>query len=300
MKFAISLLLGAWVLFSFSGCSEMIQSLRNESAAIDEEVDRDREEGEGEIYGYKPKSLTGLSANNVRSHEPPVQRNYGRRLASLGAESDSASAPSKMPEYSGSGRRMTRADFIDKEAKENSLWDAQGQNNYLFSHNRRREAGDLVTVEIEKELRREIQYQLWMTLPPELRKVKRNLASTGEDAVKNVASSSVQDPNAPLNKQVKDAAAAASKSQEEKAKDQAEEAAKANLATNGKDDDTVQMEVVESLGNGLVRMVGQKRVIYKGASRVIEVMALVNNKDIDDSNRLKSSAMLDMQTQVVQ
>lgn len=279
MRYAIPLVLGFWVLFTFSGCAEMIQSLRDESAAIDQEIDRDREDGEGAIYGYKPKTLTGISANNTRSYEPPVQRRYGRRLASLAEES--GPAPSA-PEYS-APRRYTKADFVDREASENSLWDAQGQSNYLFSHNRRREPGDLVTIDVEKELRREIQYQLWMTLPPEMRRVKRAPASTGTDAVKNAA-----------------AAADANKSQEERNKDAAEEAAKTNLALNGKDDDIVRMEVVENLGNGLVRMVGQKRVIYKGASRIVEVMALVNNKDIDDNNRLKSSALLDMQTQVVQ
>lgn len=295
MKIAIPLILGFWVLFTFSGCSEMIQSLRNESAAIDEEVDRDRDETE--IYGYKPKSLKGLSANNVNSYEAPIQRNYGRRLASAAVSDDEGGSPSRMPEYS--ARRMTRQDFIDREVQENSLWDGQGQNNYLFSHNRRREAGDLVTVDIEKDLRREIQYQLWMTLPPELRKTKRNLASAAEDTVKNVASATA-DPNNPNSEAKKDAAKDALKSGEEKAKDAAEEAAKANISPNGKDDDTVKMEVVETLGNGLVRMVGQKRVVYKGAARVVEIMALVNNKDIDDNNRLKSSALLDMQTQVVQ
>jgi flagellar basal body L-ring protein FlgH len=60
------------------------------------------------------------------------------------------------------------------------------------------------------------------------------------------------------------------------------------------------MEVVESLGNGIVRVTGQKRVIYRGVSRVVEVTALANNKDIDDGNRVKSSAFLDMKTQVIQ
>jgi hypothetical protein len=35
-------------------------------------------------------------------------------------------------------------------------------------------------------------------------------------------------------------------------------------------------------------------------TRIVEVMALVNNKDVDDGNRVKSSAFLDMKTQVIQ
>lgn len=282
MKFAFSLMLGLWALFTFSGCS-MMESLRNESAAVDAEADRDRDRandladrGDEQVAAARPRVLRGLSANNVPNVDPPLARGYGRRLASL-ADDAGAAAGEAQQEF----HRATRADFIDKEARENSLWDAQGQNNYLFSNNRRRETGDMITADVEKELKREIQYQLWMTLPPEQRKVKRAPASAG-----------VLDPAA--------AAKDAAKTSEDKAKDAAAEAAKTNMAATSKEDDLVRMEVVESLGNGVVRVNGQKRVIYRGVSRVVEITALVNNKDVDDSNRVKSSAFLDMKTQVIQ
>jgi flagellar basal body L-ring protein FlgH len=227
-----------------------------------------------------------MSANNVPSLNPPVVRGYGRRLSSLGDSapiSDGGGAgAAAAPEF----RRVTRQDFIDSSPGENSLWDDQGQNNYLFSHNRERQPGDLVSADVEKELKREIQYQLWMTLPPEQRRVKRLPASTtaakpGEEAKPATA-------------------AAPEKPADEKARDAAEDAAKTNLASGGKEDDLIRMEVAESLGNGLVRVVGQKRVIYRGVARVVEVMALVNGKDVDDNNRVKSSAFLDMKTQVIQ
>ena len=276
MKFAFSFMLGLWALFAFSSCS-MMESLRDESAAVDAEVERDRSNDEGrqetDVYANKPRILRGLSANNVNSFDTSTPRGYGRRLAAAAQEA----ADSGQQEF----RRATRADFVDREMRENSLWDAQGQSNYLFSNNRRRETGDMVTAEVEKELRREIQYQLWMTLPPEQRRMKQrapaSLAETAKDAVKD-----------------------ATKTTEDKAKDAAEEAAKTNMAATSKDDDVVRMEVVESMGNGLVRVVGQKRVIYRGVSRVVEVMALVNNKDVDDSGRVKSSNFLDMKAQVTQ
>lgn len=287
MKAAVSLVIGIWLLFSFSGCSEMINSLRQENADIEADLERDREQKEGEIYGYKPKNLSGVSANNVRSQEPPVARNYGRKLSSLKPAVDGGEPAM------GAVRRATRDDFVDK-GNENSLWDSQGQNNFLFSHNRRRESGDMVSADIEKELRREIQFQLWMTLPPEQRRLKRSPAGSASDSVKT-ASAAPGEAGADSKAKAKP-----EKGQDEKAKDAAEEAAKTNLAQNGKDDDIIRMEVVENLGNGLVRVVGQKRVIYRGVSRVVEVMALANNKDIDDNNKVKSSTFLDMQTQVVQ
>lgn len=284
MKNFFSLFLFAGLAVFSSGCADMINSLREESAAIDRDLDRDGEEGDDDsTYAYKPRTLNGLTANNVQSVEPKVVRGYGRKLSSI----EDGALPGNST--SGGYRRITKEDFRDTAVGENSLWDGQGQENYLFTHNKQREPGDLVTVDVEKELKREIQYQLWMTLPPEQRRIKRNPASSadanklGPDGKPVAAADKVQD-----------------KATEERAKDAAEEAAKTNLASGGKEDDVVRMEVAENLGNGLVRMVGQKRVIYRGQTRVVEVVSLVNGRDIDQNGRVKSSAFLDMKTQVIQ
>jgi flagellar basal body L-ring protein FlgH len=286
MKFSYSLLLGAWVLFAFSGCGELMKSLRQESREVDQQADQDRQAGEDGAAGYQAKPLHGLSANNIAQYDPPAPRAYGRHLSAVAADVAAEAPPEE------GYKRVTRDDFVDKEAHENSLWDGQGQNNYLFSNNRRRESGDVVTADVEKELRREIQYQLWMTLPPEQRRGKRKPASsatagadgTATDAVTGTAAGAAKGPD---------------KGADAKAKDAAEEAAKTNMAPT-KDDDLIRMEVVENMGNGMMRVLGQKRVVYRGVSRVIEVAALVNNKDIDDGNHAKSSQFLDMKAQVIQ
>lgn len=290
MRFFFTLTLSLWALFTFSGCGGLLDGLRAESAAIDREAGIDQDEEYDRPADYKPKTLRGLSANNVNAYDPPVQRGYGRRLAS--ATNDDSFAPA-----GGGGdsravapvpqRRYTRQDFVDSNASENSLWDSQGQENFLFTHNRQAQPGDLVTVDVDKELKREIQYQLWMTLPPDQRR-KRKPASV--DGAK--PADGAQAAAAP--------AAEANKSADEKNRDAAEEAAKTNIASGGKDDDVVRMEVAENLGNGIMRLVGQKRVIYRGVARIVEVTSLVNNKDVDSSGRVKSSAFLDMKTQVIQ
>lgn len=282
MNRGLRLLFCLLTVISTARCSDMINSLRQENDAIDAaERDRDGSAEVAEESAPRKRTLDVPSANTTDSYAPPVRRNYTRRLASLNSSGDDAgygvSADGSSPEH-----RVRREDFIDKGADGNSLWDSQGQNNYLFTNNRRREQGDLLTVDVEKELRREIQYQLWQTLAPEDRRIRRS------DSVSNVASA----PSSPDS--------SAGKSTLEKNKDAAEEAAKSNLMQNGKDDDIIRMEVAENVGNGLVRLSGQKRVIYHGIAHVIEVDALVNNKDIDDMNHLKSSSFLDMQTRVAQ
>jgi flagellar basal body L-ring protein FlgH len=256
----------------------MISSLRQESRQVDEEADRDRDTSNDTAQNYRPKTLNGLSANNVPDYKAPTSRIYGRKApANDDAQDD------------GAYHRVTRDDFVDKAQGENSLWDGQGQNNYLFTNNRRRDAGDVITADVDKELRREIQYQLWMGLAPEQRRSRRAPAQTASDSTTSTAAAPAQ-PGTPPPPQ----------GAETKAKDAAEEAAKTNMAPSSPGDDVIRMEVVESLGNGLMRILGQKRVVYRGVSRIVEVAALINNKDIDDGNHTKSSNFLDMKAQVIQ
>lgn len=278
-----------WVLsvvFSFVACGDMLRSLRQESLEADQSAAADGDSERDTAVAAKPKRYNGLSANNSNSYDPPVRRNYGGRgLASLDVDKEAPVAAAS--------KRYTRDDFKDKNPSENSLWDSQGQSNYLFANNRKREVGDAITVDVERELKREIQYALWQTLPPEQRKV-RKLASMSDSADPN-NSSAKKDLKNPAK-----AMADAGKSALEKGKDAAEEAAKTNIQSGGKEDDIVRMEVAESVGNGMVRLVGTKRVIYRGVAKSVEVVALVNSKDIDDNNHLKSGTFLDMQTQVVE
>lgn len=292
MRFSLSLILGLWVLFTFSSCGDMLAGLRRDAREVDEEAEKDRDgsaNAEQAAQNYKPRTLNGLSANNVSQYDPPAARAYGRKLAGRMADD----APAADQAY----HRVTRDDFVDRAQGENSLWDGQGQSNYLFANNRRRETGDVITADVEKELRREIQYQLWMSLPPEQRRVKRAPAGAAQnagDSVTNAAAAAAKDAAGDAAKK-----AGADKGVEAKAKDAAEEAAKQNMAPTA-GDDVIRMEVVESMGNGLMRVMGQKRVVYRGVSRVVEVAALIHNKDIDDGNHAKSSNFLDMKAQVVQ
>lgn len=285
----------------FNGCSGMIRSLQQES----DEADRPngnapKQASYREEPTYQPRTLRGLSANNNHSYDPPVQRAYNRAPASAptgdGDDGGEGYGGNQAPRNSGnlsSTRRMTRSDFVDGNEKENSLWDAQGQDNYLFTHNDRRELGDVVSVDVERDLKREIQYALWMNLPPEQRRVKKSSANRG------VASTTKdKDPKKnPTEKDAKAAVADAGKSETEKNKDAAEEAAKTNMESG---DDNVRMEVVAQESGGMVRLLGQKRVIYRGVSRVVEIVALAKGRDIDETGRVKSSNFIDTKTQVIQ
>ena len=64
--------------------------------------------------------------------------------------------PQMKREYKGGKRRMTREDFIDKADEEGSLWHDVGQTNFYFIKNKVYHLGDVLTININEELRKEI------------------------------------------------------------------------------------------------------------------------------------------------
>lgn len=181
-----------YISFAFTACGDLLRSLRQESLAADgidpEEQDRKREQRLAEEE-YKPRRLDGVSANNNPNYNLSARREYARQPASVQGEDGGSEEPAP--------RRFTRNDFVDSAANENSLWNGQGQNNYLFTQNRKNEVGDLVTVEVERDLRRDIQvserphcrrisanrkrksivmWRVWMgKMPPLVRRIKHKM-----------------------------------------------------------------------------------------------------------------------------
>jgi hypothetical protein len=280
------------VLSLLSGCSGMLDSLREESEEAEREAQR--EEAFNNL-SEKPRRARGLSANSTESYGSPSQRRRKNNFDDDGFDSRAAAIRERNesdpdaaePEIRPERRRYSRSDFVDGNTAENSLWNSQGQNNFYFSQNNRFDNGDLVIINVDRALKREIQYALWKSLPAEQRRIqkKRSPASgdgKGDDAAKKKA-----------------AEQATAKSSEQDERDAAEEAAKSSLGAE-KDGDLIRMEIVENLGNGLVRLMGEKRVIYRGRPKFVEVSALVRGNEIDGQSRANSKSFLDMRTRVIQ
>lgn len=288
LEIAFTLALAFFSLFLLSGCSGMLDSLKEESEEVAREEKREEEYNRGAFAKTKER-YRGLSANSVDEYGPQVRRarerakDAGDDFEGLGREMEkNVDAASDLPR-----RRYSRADFIDNSNGDSSLWNSQGQGNFYFARNSRFESGDLVVVTVDRALRREIQYALWKSLPAEQRRIRRKPSSV-DDAKKDA-------------KTVAGAAAAAgvgNKEADEKLA--AEEAAKSSLGAGDKDIDLIRMEIMENLGNGLVRLQGQKRVIYRGRPKFVEVSGLVRGKDIDDQARVNSKTFLDMRSRAVE
>ncbi len=256
------------------GCGGLLDDLREES--IEVERDARAEVKRKEVYGLQ-RSPAGASANNVRDYAAHSNE-YGIALRDRGEENFRAG---NLPK-----RRYTRKDFIDLAQNENSLWSSTGQNNYYFSQNKRFDPGDLVVVTVERGLRREIQYRLWRSLPVEMRKFRRRKREKRSKEGEEFKRSRLERSIASASERI------------EQTKDELDKLSGGRLSRD-KGDDMLRMEIIENMGNGLVRMIGQKRVIYRGHPKFVEVSALIRSRNIDSSSKAQSSKFLDQKARVV-
>ena len=175
--------LGIVSCFALSGCGGVLDSLREES----EEAEREsrREEAFYNAGSARPRGSRGLSANTISDYGT-VEGNRARARADDAFEDVQERVKGAAEE---TRRRYSRADFVDGQSNENSLWNAQGQSNYYFAQNNRFDNGDLVIVSVDRSLKRDIQYALWKSLPADQRRIKRKPAS--ED-LKNAADKAKQ------------------------------------------------------------------------------------------------------------
>ncbi|MGE4232173.1 MAG: flagellar basal body L-ring protein FlgH [Bacteriovoracia bacterium] len=169
-------------------------------------------------------------------------------------------------------KRITKEDFIIESAKnENSLWNDDGQTNFFFVKNKIKMPGDLVTVVIEDDLRKDMVEEFRKLLPPEYRKAKYRVPGLSKADVKKEGST----PGSEAPTEVQNSRDLAS-------------------------EDKLTAEVLERYPNGNLRIRGIKRVPFRKKDRDVEVTAIVRSADVADDDSVKSSRFFEHKVDLYQ
>lgn len=164
--------------------------------------------------------------------------------------------------------RVTKQDFLTEGMRnENSLWAEDGQNNYLFARNKLKMPGDLISVILEDDLRKDMINAVRKLLPAELRdqdiKVPGLTKTTGSSSESTRAVAQ-------------------------------EGGSTGDLSA----DDTITAEVLERYPNGNVRIRGMKRVPLKRHSLDVEFVSIVRSADISEQDVVRSSKFFEQRVEV--
>lgn len=246
MKSKFILFLASMLLIS--GCSRFVSNYHKQ---FDEEEDKRREFEPDTTDKFsmfrnkkKPKVAPEQSTNteNTPNMDPIVKRNYQE-------------APQ---------RRVSVDDLADN-GSDGSLWQGQGQNNFLFAKNSQKKLGDIVVFKVMSKLKNEITTELSRAYPEKKVKKKKN-DKTPSDETK---------------------------------KEEDGETAKNAEESGDKVFDLVSGVVVEEINKDHLLVRGRKDVLYQERKRKVEIEAMVSRKDIADDDGVMSSNFLESNVSVL-
>lgn len=250
-----------------SGCGA-IRSLRNE-AYNDEQMEMEKEAhqlayGDKNMYRRKPlpPPVTVLDKNIGAGHGSPID------LSGIRAKS----------------ARVNRSDFEKAAAQnENSLWKDDGQSNFLFSANKQRAPGDLISIEVEPDLKRDIVREFGKTVPDDERDAMAIPGYTKEKSPNRAVASAVDKTSA-------NGTATAPAEEGDAKKTSTDVGASRSGEPEISDTPTfITGEILQRFPNGNILMRAVKRIPYGDHARTMEVTGIVKESDIGEDGVVKSS-----------
>ena len=164
----------------------------------------------------------------------------------------------ELPVTTGSVRRATRNDFVDRSQDSGSLWSSSGESNFFFSKNRARSPGDVLEITIESEMLRDIQAEVRRTLTHDEVDHELNLLESAR--AKRSEKDAAEGAETPLRLENVDWAS----------------------VIPVKTGDSFLVEVLERHQNGNYKIRGSKRVPYRNAMKLMNLIGVVRGADISD------------------
>jgi len=241
---------------------------------------------------------TPRNQNNINDREPSSSNDQA-----VAEELDAADdhVRSKIEENRGlsvskyvQGDRATREDFYDKTPGDGSLWTGENDSNYFYSKTKVRASGDIVSVKVEDELVRHVGEEIKKSLSPAEQEVemalylKNNSAAKDNkdlEAYRNVASDDLKTVDA---EEVK--------SRMEKAVRWSQVDLSKTISLKPSED--FRAEIIDRFPNGNYKIRATKRILYRGSSKLVSMVAVAPAADFDDTDTIKSGKLYEYKVRV--
>lgn len=240
-------------------CSSYIEGLHNSY-----EKDEQRKQGLNSRNGNNEDSLeifrskTGSNSSNqgsgiVKNETPSILRKYSDGTTSK--------------------ERVKAKDLVDNSS-DGSLWSGNNPNNFLFTNDNRKTAGDIVQISVMAKLKNEITMELKKSFPDNPYEGKIADLSEGKDKEKDKEKEKDKD----------------------KKKDETSSGG-SSLGENGQE--KISGIIAEEISREHLLVKGRKSVLFKNRKRIVEVQALVSRKDINEANIISSDAIIENSVRVI-
>jgi flagellar basal body L-ring protein FlgH len=192
------------------------------------------------------------------------------------------------------GDRVTRNDFYDNAPNDGSLWANENDGNYFFTKGKVHTVGDIVSVKLEEGFIRQFAEEIKKTLTPAEQEVEMALYLKNTEGAKND-----QDLKAYRNvasDDLRSSEAEEVKSRMEKAVRWSQVDLSKAIAVNPNEE--LRAEIIDRFQNGNFRIRATKRVLYRGSSKVVSLLAVAPSADFDEKDTINSGKLYEYKIKV--
>ncbi len=191
------------------------------------------------------------------------------------------------------GDRATRADFYDNAPSDGSLWANENDGNYFFTKGKVHSVGDIISVKLDDPLIRQFAEEIKKSLSPAEQEVEMALYLRNTDGAKND-----QDLKAYRNVASDDLNSEAGevKARMEKAVRWSQVDLSKVIGLNPQEE--LRAEIVDRYQNGNFKIRAVKRILYRGSSKMISLVAVAPVSDFDEKDMINSGKLYEYKIRV--
>jgi len=192
------------------------------------------------------------------------------------------------------GDRATREDFYDRSTGDGSLWSNENDANYFFTKGKVRANGDVISIKMEEPLIRQIADEIKKNLSPAEQEVEMALYRKNNALAKND-----KDLSAYRNLDSDDlhsSEAEAVKERMEKSVRWSQVDLSAALGVAPKEE--LRAEIIDRYQNGNYKIRAVKRVLYRGSSKLMSLVAIAPASDFNDKDMIDSGKLYEYQIKI--
>jgi flagellar basal body L-ring protein FlgH len=185
------------------------------------------------------------------------------------------------------GDRAIRSDFYDNSPKDGSLWAGENDANYFFTKGKVRSLGDIISIKMEEPIIRQLAEEIKKSLTPAEQEVEMALYLKNNDGAKD--DKDIQAYRKLASEELKTSEAEDVKNKMEKAVrwSQVDLSKALGLTPN----EELRAEVIDRYQNGNYKIRAVKRVMYRGSSKLMSVVAVAPANDFDEKDVINSGKL---------
>ncbi len=192
------------------------------------------------------------------------------------------------------GERMTKSDFYDNAPSDGSLWANENDGNYFFTKGKVRAMGDIISIKVEDSLIRQFAEEIKKTLSPAEQEVEMALYLKNDTAAKDDADLKAYRNVAAEDLKTTDAERVKSKMEKAVRWSQVDLAKVIGLASA----EELRAEIIDRYQNGNYKIRATKRILYRGSSKLVSMVAVAPASDFDEKDLINSGKLYEYKIKV--